>query len=93
MTQADGDFLRGVRAIGQYVGLPERAMRHVIRTGRFPHFRMGTATICSRKSDIDNWINAQIKNNLESGGSRELTGAQLRDLIEKNIAGGSNGRA
>jgi hypothetical protein len=66
----DDDFLRGARAIGEYLKIPERAVFHLIHTGRFPYFRMGTARIWARKSDLRTFIDLQVKKNLENGGPR-----------------------
>jgi hypothetical protein len=67
----DGDdFLRGARAIGEYLKIPQRAVFHLIHTGKFPYFRMGTARLWARKSDLNKFIDEQVKKNLDGGGRR-----------------------
>ena len=46
---ADGDLLYGASEIAEHLGLTENQVRHQIRKGRIPVFRMGWI-ICSRKS-------------------------------------------
>jgi hypothetical protein len=66
----DDDFLRGARAIGEYLKIPQRAVFHLIHTGKFPYFRMGTARLWARKSDLNKFIDEQVKKNLDGGGPR-----------------------
>lgn len=54
----NGDILRGAEAIGQWLGITERWVRHLATRGRLPVFRLGT-TICARKSTLNMWIATQ----------------------------------
>lgn len=55
------DILHGYRAIALHCRGNEgewRAINHLCKTGRFPHFHEG-ARICARKSVIDRWVALQ----------------------------------
>jgi hypothetical protein len=43
------DVLIGVRQIAAALGLPPRAVQHLIRSGRLPTGRLGTRVVASRR--------------------------------------------
>jgi len=48
------DLLWGAAAIATYLGLPRRAVYHLVGSDRMPHFRAGE-TIGARKSELAAW--------------------------------------
>lgn len=54
------DMLYGANAIADYLGVPRRAIYHLVAKGNIPHFRMGE-TVCARKSTLTAWIANQEK--------------------------------
>lgn len=58
----NADLLVGAKAIGEYVGISERWVRHLAKKGRLPVFHMGN-TICGRRSTFNAWIADQERQN------------------------------
>ncbi len=50
-----GALLYGVPSIAAYLGVTDRTTRHLIETGRLPHFKLGATVVC-RRATIDAWI-------------------------------------
>ena len=49
------DLLYGADAIGAYLGLTARQVRHRCYNGEMPHFKIG-GNVCARKSTLDRWL-------------------------------------
>lgn len=52
------EILTGCKAIGQFLGLTERQVRHRYADGTLPLFKMGD-TICGRPAKLRDWIEQQ----------------------------------
>jgi hypothetical protein len=45
------DLLYGVHAIAEFLGIKQRAAKHLIETKRIPYFKVGK-TVCARRARI-----------------------------------------
>lgn len=52
------DLLWGAAAIANYLGVPRRAVYHMVAIDSLPHFRAGE-TIAARKSELTVWASGQ----------------------------------
>jgi hypothetical protein len=66
----NGDFLYGVPAIAQFVGLRERAVYHLAETGRLPLFKVGDLKWCGRKSTLRKHFENLEAKHADQGGER-----------------------
>jgi hypothetical protein len=56
------DILQGAAAIAVYLfGAADERRRvyYLIETGQLPHFRIGKARVCARRSTLASWITTQ----------------------------------
>ncbi len=52
------DLLHGVRAIAEFMSLPERTVYHAVARKHLPTFRIGQS-ICARRSTLMEWVEQQ----------------------------------
>ncbi len=45
-----------IKAAAEYIGLSERTVRSLLKTGDLPHFRLRSGTVLIAYSDVDEWI-------------------------------------
>jgi len=72
-TTAGEDLLIGAAAIGEFLGISERAARHVISNATLPVFKF-SGRICARRSTLSAFLS-----------EAESRGAQ--PFLEKRLAG------
>jgi excisionase family DNA binding protein len=61
-----GRILHGAKEIAGYLQLNRRAVYHLLRSGRLPFFRLGTAMIHARQEALDRFIEEQEQRNSSS---------------------------
>jgi excisionase family DNA binding protein len=54
-TDDAGLLLYGVPAIAKFLGLTERQVRHRVRDGELPTFKIG-GTVCARRTSLVAWL-------------------------------------
>lgn len=45
-----------IKAAAEYIGLSERTVRSLLKTGGLPHFRLRSGTVLIAYRDVDEWI-------------------------------------
>ena len=50
-----GEVLYQVRAIAEFLGLPEKAARHRVEAGEIPTVQIGRI-VCARRSTLNAWL-------------------------------------
>jgi excisionase family DNA binding protein len=58
-----GRIFHGAQEIADYLQLTRRAVYHLIKSGRLPVFRLGTAKIHARQEVLDRFIEEQEQRN------------------------------
>jgi excisionase family DNA binding protein len=66
-------IFHGVQEIADYLQIKRRAAYHVIKTGRLPVFRMGTAKIHARQQALDRFIFEQEQRNSSAANTNKPT--------------------
>lgn len=60
------NLLMGGAAIATYLGITKRQVFHLHDQKRLPTFSIGR-TVCVRKSDLDEWLERQVRAATEAG--------------------------
>jgi hypothetical protein len=55
LTDDSGLLLYGASAIASFLGLTERQVRHRVRDGELPTFKIG-GTVCARRASLIAWL-------------------------------------
>jgi hypothetical protein len=69
-----GRIFHGMREIANYLQIATRAGYHLVKTGRLPVFRMGTAMIHARQETLDRFIEEQEQRNSAAANTNKPIG-------------------
>jgi excisionase family DNA binding protein len=58
-----GRIFHGAQDIADYLQIKRRAVYHLIKSGRLPVYRLGTAAIHARQETLDRFIEEQEQRN------------------------------
>lgn len=59
MEKTDPDMLWGYAEIGDHLGLAEQAVKHRVRRGEIPVFKIGR-TPCATKTGLNEWMDTKM---------------------------------
>jgi hypothetical protein len=77
-TDDAGLLLYGASAIASFLGLTERQVRHRVRDGELPTFKIG-GTVCARRASLVAWLSKrEVEGQAAARAAREVRGAANR---------------